>query len=176
MLDLDGFKEVNDSLGHGCGDEPLRQLAARLRRVVRSEETLVRLGGDEFAVVLPGIGTEGAAMKVGERIHGALRRPFEIGGQQVRAKASVGVVLSDGDLDGSELLRMADIALYESKRLGGARTVIFHAGLEAEVAAKASISRALSEADFDTEFELYFQPVIDVHPFVRAKWADQCRR
>ncbi len=162
MLDLDGFKEVNDSLGHGCGDELLRQLASRLRRVVRSEETLVRLGGDEFAVVLPGVGTQDGAMKVGERIHGALRKPFEIGGQQVRTKASLGVVLSDGDVDGTELLRMADIALYESKRLGGGRTVLFHPGLEAEVAAKASINRALSEADFDVEFELYFQPVIDI--------------
>ncbi len=161
LLDLDGFKEVNDTLGHGCGDELLRQMATRLRRVVRGDETLVRLGGDEFAVVLPGVGTEDAAMQVGERMHGALAKPFEIAGHQVAVKASIGVVSSDGRVDGAELLRLADIALYESKRLGGGRTILFHPGLEADVAAKASINRALIEADFDAEFELHFQPVVE---------------
>ena len=94
-------------------------------------------------------------------MHGALAKPFEIAGHQVAARASIGIVRSDGLIDGAELLRMADIALYESKRLGGGRTILFHPDLEAEVAVKASIKRALLEADFDAEFELYFQPVVE---------------
>ncbi len=160
MLDLDGFKEVNDSLGHASGDELLRQMANRLASVVRSGDTLVRLGGDEFAVVLAAVADEAEAVAAAGRIHHVLRAPFDLDGHLESTKASIGIVLSDGRFGSADLLRMADIALYESKRLGGGRTVVFDPALEEAVSAVATMNRALRDADYDSEFELFFQPIV----------------
>lgn len=116
-LDLDGFKPVNDRLGHAAGDELLRQLADRLRGELRPSDTAARLGGDEFAVLMPGAGQAEAALAA-LRIRRAIGRPYDLGtGQEVRVGASVGMACAPMDgMTSTVLLSQADAALYEAKR------------------------------------------------------------
>jgi diguanylate cyclase (GGDEF)-like protein len=116
MLDLDRFKEVNDSLGHQAGDVLLQQIAQRLRDNVRASDTVARLGGDEFALVLPGAGLEGARQAAAKLLK-VLQQPFEVEGQSIEARASVGLALfPPHGQDVSALLRCADVAMYAAKR------------------------------------------------------------
>jgi diguanylate cyclase len=117
LIDLDGFKELNDTLGHHAGDEVLRQIGPRLKHILRADDTLARLGGDEFAVVLAP-GDEATASAAGLRLRAALERPFEVGDIRVHIDASVGIALFPehaGDALG--LLQRADVAMYEAKRM-----------------------------------------------------------
>ena len=116
LLDLDGFKEVNDTFGHERGDTLLRQVADRLQAVTRADDTVARLGGDEFAVLLPGADAAGAA-RVAEAIRTALDAPLSVKGLLLRVGASVGGALAPTHgLDGDTLLRRADVAMYVAKR------------------------------------------------------------
>jgi diguanylate cyclase (GGDEF)-like protein len=116
LMDLDGFKRVNDTLGHAAGDELLGQLALRLRSSTRPGDALVRLGGDEFAVLMPGVGPEGA-QRAGERLLEAATGQFVVRGVLVDTEASVGVAVAPGDGKAlGELLQAADIAMYQAKR------------------------------------------------------------
>ncbi|MFF5230782.1 diguanylate cyclase domain-containing protein [Dactylosporangium sp. NPDC000521] len=115
LVDLDNFKPVNDQLGHAAGDDLLIGVAGRLLAAVRGDDTVVRLGGDEFAVVIAG-GDAGVAVRVAERIVAAVGEPFEIAGTEVRVGASVGVAISGGGRDGGQLLRDADMAMYQVKQ------------------------------------------------------------
>jgi diguanylate cyclase (GGDEF)-like protein len=116
LVDLDGFKELNDTLGHHAGDEVLRQIGPRLHDLLRAEDTLARLGGDEFAVVLHP-GDEAAASVAGLRLRAALEQSFTVGGMQVHVDASVGIALyPEHARDGLGLLQRADVAMYEAKR------------------------------------------------------------
>src|SRR5262249_6683000 len=116
FLDLDGFKEVNDSLGHASGDKLLVQVADRLRACVRPEDTVARLGGDEFAVLIADESSEGAGVAVAERITNALRAPFRLGGREIEVGASIGISATDQDVeDADHLLRNADLAMYRAK-------------------------------------------------------------
>jgi diguanylate cyclase (GGDEF)-like protein len=118
MFDLDGFKDVNDTLGHAAGDRLLAEVARRARECVRASDTLGRLGGDEFLAVLPRTGEEGA-MQVAEKIRNELAKPYDIAGKSARISASVGVGLfPEHGADTEALLRSADAALYEAKRAG----------------------------------------------------------
>jgi diguanylate cyclase (GGDEF)-like protein/PAS domain S-box-containing protein len=117
LLDLDGFKEVNDTLGHRAGDVLLQQVAERLSACLRPHDTAARLGGDEFVVLLDQ-STEDEAAKVAERVISALREPYEVHGRQTRIDTSVGISLSGEDRNPDWLLRAADIAMYEAKRQG----------------------------------------------------------
>ncbi|MDQ1534303.1 MAG: hypothetical protein QOF28_2064 [Actinomycetota bacterium] len=119
LVDLDGFKRVNDALGHSVGDEVLIAVADRLRNVVRIEEELVRLGGDEFAVLLSPPETADAGTRLAERILDSLREPVVVGPVSVQIGASIGIALSDADLELGELLRRADVAMYRAKRHAG---------------------------------------------------------
>ncbi|MGK5677855.1 diguanylate cyclase domain-containing protein [Actinoplanes sp. URMC 104] len=120
LLDLNGFKQVNDAHGHTAGDRVLRVVADRLRECVRIEDTVSRLGGDEFVVVVEDLSSARDALVVAERIVAALDRPVEAGGRRLRTPASVGIALSHAGIDGpDELLRLADTAMYEAKRRGG---------------------------------------------------------
>jgi diguanylate cyclase (GGDEF)-like protein len=115
-VDLDGFKELNDTLGHHAGDEVLRQIGPRMSGLLRHEDTLARLGGDEFAVVLHP-GDEATASVAGLRLRAALERPFGVGGMRVHIDASVGIALCpDHARDALGLLQRADVAMYEAKR------------------------------------------------------------
>jgi len=116
LIDLDGFKELNDTLGHHAGDEVLRQIGPRLSEVLRGGDTLARLGGDEFAVVLHP-GDEAAASAAGLRLRAALERSFRVGGIRVHIDASVGIAMFPRHApDGLGLLQRADVAMYEAKR------------------------------------------------------------
>ncbi len=116
LIDLDGFKELNDTLGHHAGDEVLRQIGPRLAEVLRGGDTLARLGGDEFAVVLHP-GDEAAASAAGLRLRSALERSFRVGGIRVHIDASVGIAMFPRHArDGLGLLQRADVAMYEAKR------------------------------------------------------------
>jgi diguanylate cyclase (GGDEF)-like protein len=119
VMDLDGFKAINDRFGHRIGDELLKRVAARLRRNVRSTDTLARLGGDEFALLLPGADQK-MAMDAADRLQAALREPFTIQGQKVSVAASVGgAVFPQNAHDADHLMRKADQAMYDAKRTGG---------------------------------------------------------
>ena len=117
LIDLDGFKELNDTLGHHTGDEVLRQIGPRLAQILRADDTLARLGGDEFAVVLAP-GDEATASAAGLRLRAALERPFEVGGIRLHIDASVGIALfPEHARDALGLLQRADVAMYEAKRM-----------------------------------------------------------
>jgi diguanylate cyclase (GGDEF)-like protein len=118
LIDLDRFKEINDSLGHSYGDKLLCQVGPRLRSVLRDGDTVARLGGDEFAVLLPSVDGVAEAQAVAERLREALHRPFDVDGVALDVEASVGIVLSPWHgTDTEELLRNADIAMYAAKEL-----------------------------------------------------------
>ncbi len=126
FLDLDGFKEINDELGHEAGDEILREVGARLRDCVRSADSVARLGGDEFTVVLDGTREHDEAISVADRIDARLQEPTRVDGREVSVRASIGITVSvDGDDRPEELLREADIAMYLAKRASGSRFEVF---------------------------------------------------
>ena len=117
LIDLDRFKEVNDTLGHDHGDELLEEVARRLRDVVRRGDTLARLGGDEFAVLLHGMPTRGAVVEFAARIQDALARPFALRGVVAVLDASIGIAICpDHGTDVNLLVQRADVAMYEAKR------------------------------------------------------------
>lgn len=133
FVDLDDFKSVNDTLGHARGDRLLKLVADRLRRVVRPGDTVARLGGDEFALLLEDLDTAEQALTVGERIVRDFEPPFDLAGRPVGAHASIGVAVTSSD-EGTaeELVREADIAMYEAKRRGKAGVVLFDRGLASD--------------------------------------------
>jgi diguanylate cyclase (GGDEF)-like protein/PAS domain S-box-containing protein len=117
-LDLDRFKEVNDSLGHAAGDLLLKDFAARLRAGVRATDTVARFGGDEFVILLEDVKERGQALRVAEKIVAEARQPLMVEGRELVATASIGVAFGDGNAVEEELLRRADAALYEAKNAG----------------------------------------------------------
>jgi len=161
-LDLDNFKNINDSLGHAFGDKLLRALGKRLRRELREHDTLARLGGDEFAVVLAGLDSRDAACNTAKRLIEAISPPFQIEGHQFSVGVSIGIALAPDDNDQAEqLLGYADMALYEAKRNGRNRYECFN--VELDVAAR---QRRLVETDLRTalhlgQLHLHYQPVVD---------------
>ena len=119
MIDLDKFKMVNDTLGHGAGDQVLMEVATRLMEVVRAEDTVARLGGDEFAILLTGLDERSRATATAERIVQSVSQPYQISGQTVKIGASIGVSVCPSDaVEKGELLECADLALYQVKRSG----------------------------------------------------------
>jgi len=161
-LDLDNFKNINDSLGHAFGDKLLRALGKRLRRELREHDTLARLGGDEFAVVLTRLDNREAACNTAQRLIDAICPPFQIEGHQFSVGVSIGVAIAPDDNEQAEqLLGYADMALYEAKRNGRNRYECFH--VELDVAAR---QRRLVETDLRTalhlgQLHLHYQPVVD---------------
>lgn len=129
-LDLDGFKPVNDTHGHPAGDELLRELAARLRTIVRSADTIARFGGDEFAVLQRGTGDPDGAGLLAARMVEAVARPFEIADTPVHVTLSIGIAFDTDGEDAEEIIRKADRALYRSKNAGGSRFQVYDAVLD----------------------------------------------
>ncbi|MFO1071697.1 MAG: EAL domain-containing protein [Geminicoccaceae bacterium] len=163
ILDLDGFKEVNDLLGHAAGDELLCQVARRIRQSLRASDTLARLGGDEFAIVQLGLGHPRGAAALADKVIDALAAPFLIDGQEAAAGASIGISLfpADGDTPGT-LLKQADLALYRAKQAGRSRACFFAPELD-----EAAQSRRLLAVDLRAAFEhgdlmLAYQPQIEL--------------
>jgi diguanylate cyclase (GGDEF)-like protein/PAS domain S-box-containing protein len=160
FLDLDGFKTVNDSLGHAAGDRLLAAVAQRLRGAVRPPDTVARLGGDEFAVLLEDTGTIDG-VHISERLGDALDLPFLIDGRHVLARASVGVASGNpGDQTADDLLRNADLAMYMAKRRGKARYAVFESGMHVAVVERLELEADLRRALGLGDFFLLYQPVV----------------
>jgi diguanylate cyclase (GGDEF)-like protein/PAS domain S-box-containing protein len=163
FLDLDHFKLVNDSMGHTAGDELLRAVAERLRETLRPSDTVARFGGDEFVVLCEEIADEEAALEVAERLSEALAPSVDLAEGEVFVTASQGVALSGGTSDtASALLRDADTAMYMAKERGRARTELFdverHAMAIEKMHTRSQLHRALDRG----EFEVYYQPIVEL--------------
>jgi diguanylate cyclase (GGDEF)-like protein len=160
FLDLDGFKTINDSLGHGCGDELLVAVAQRLDGVLRAGDTAARLGGDEFAILIEALDVEHEALLVAERIMVALRAPFQLGGHEISVRASIGVATARGP--GGDLLRDADLAMYQAKAQGRDRVVGFDGDMHAAMVDRLELEGDLRRALERNELHLAFQPIVDL--------------
>ena len=158
LLDLDGFKALNDSLGHAAGDQLLRVVATRLRRAVRPRDVVARLGGDEFAVVTDGGHQQ--AYGIALRITELLDEPVAVGGRAVRCRASLGVATQGASAD--ELIRNADLAMYEAKAAGRNRVAMFEDRLHQRLVRRIRLEEALAGAVERDELRLVFQPVVDL--------------
>jgi len=163
FIDVDNFKSINDSLGHGVGDELLCAVAARLDGAVRGTDTLGRLGGDEFVVVAEGISLAAGPELIAERLLDALTEPFELEDIEtpVFVKASIGVATGSRS-SADELLRDADIAMYRAKWDGKNRYVVFEAGMEDAVQLRMELEMDLQQAIQNEEFFLVYQPTFDL--------------
>jgi diguanylate cyclase len=162
-IDLDGFKLVNDSLGHSVGDLLLGQVAARLQSRVRGADTLARLGGDEFTVVLGGLRKKEDAGLVAKTLLGALAEPFFIDNHEITIAASIGIsVFPDNARDGAELLQQADCAMYAAKRNGKNHAMYFTTALGSFVRERLSLENQLRGAIARGEVHVHYQPEFDV--------------
>jgi diguanylate cyclase (GGDEF)-like protein/PAS domain S-box-containing protein len=160
-LDLDRFKNINDSLGHSAGDRLLIEFSRRLGECIGPEDTLARLGGDEFAILLKNIHDASDAIRVADRVLNLLRQPFALRGQDVYVPTSVGIALSASGYERPEdVLRDADTAMYRAKRRGKGRYELFDAAMHAEAVALLTLENDLRRAIDRGEFEVYYQPVI----------------
>ncbi len=162
-IDLDRFKQVNDSLGHAAGDQLLQEAANRLRHCVRETDTLARVGGDEFAIVVGGLDDGKAASAVADHVLDAMEDPFPILGVENFVGASIGIAVypQDGDNPG-ELLRNADTAMYRAKSVGRSTTVFFESNMNAEVVRIARLDRELRRAISERQLLLHYQPQFDL--------------
>ena len=163
-VDIDGFKQVNDTFGHAAGDELLRMVAGRLRTVVRAGDTAARLGGDEFVVLLTGIRPDGDPKRVAERLLEILAQPYNLGataGRHLSVTASIG--LAEGPRDSAdELMRDADLALYEAKAAGRNRYERFRSGMQCASEQRLMLEMDLAEAIDRRELFLVYQPTFDL--------------
>jgi diguanylate cyclase (GGDEF)-like protein len=163
LIDLDDFKTVNDSLGHGAGDRLLGEVADRLRGTLRGGDTCARLGGDEFAVLLAGVSGFGPAIAVAERVLADLREPFTAGGAEVFVRASIGIaVAGGGSTSADELLRDADMAMYAAKTRGKGRYELFAEDMHTVVRSRLELKAELQHALDRREFELHYQPIVEL--------------
>ena len=159
ILDMDRFKEINDMLGHEIGDKLLVEAARRIRANVRDQDTVARLGGDEFAVVLEGVSEAKEVLPVIERIIGSLGELTEIDGHEVSSSISVGIAMyPENGNDLSELLRAADLAMYQAKSSGRGRYQFFADAMQEEAQSRHALEWALRRAVERKEFELVYQP------------------
>ena len=164
LVDLDGFKPVNDTYGHAAGDEMLKTVAERLTAVSGDRAMPARLGGDEFALIAPAEPkTAEAALSLGHRIEAKLSERYDLGGYRCRGSGSVGLLICDDPgLTAHELMERADHALYFAKRALQGKAVLFNAALEQEMSTSSQVDKALRRCDADAEFEVWFQPQYDL--------------
>ncbi|MFF0831432.1 MULTISPECIES: putative bifunctional diguanylate cyclase/phosphodiesterase [unclassified Streptomyces] len=168
FIDLDGFKAVNDTIGHQAGDELLVQAARRLQDAVRQGDTASRLGGDEFAALIAGDGSRDRAarerniLELADRLRTTLSQPYAIDGNDVRVNASIGVAFAEPGLGAGELLRNADLAMYRAKSAGKGRVELYRPQMQQDVVRKAELATRLRAALHDGEFTLLHQPVVSL--------------
>ncbi len=162
FCDLDGFKQVNDLLGHAAGDQLLREVGRRIRSAVRSDDTVARLGGDEFAVLLEEVEDPDHVSRTCERILESLRRRIEVGGEEVSVTVTIGVALSATEDSAETLLSHADLAMYHAKRQGKNRHETYRLSFGDERLQRIDLIDKLRKAIDGKELELYYQPVQDL--------------
>ncbi|OLZ74101.1 phosphodiesterase [Streptomyces amritsarensis] len=181
FIDLDGFKAVNDTIGHQAGDELLIEAARRLQDSVRAGDTAARLGGDEFAALILGDGSrdrsarEYQVREIADRLRAKLSQPYRIGGSEVRVAASIGVAFADPGITPSDLMRNADLAMYRAKAGGKDRVETYAPQMQAEVVRKAELAGRLRTALHEGEFALLHQPVVSLSTGEVAAVAAQAR-
>jgi diguanylate cyclase (GGDEF)-like protein/PAS domain S-box-containing protein len=163
FLDLDKFKEVNDTLGHQGGDELLKTVAGRLKSCVRESDIVARLGGDEFAIVQTDVPDATAVIELAERIHGVLRQFCELAGNRFSMDASIGIAMAPQDgTEADQLLKNADLAMYGAKADGRATYRFFEADMDAAMKARRALEFDLRQAIMCGEFELHYQPLVNI--------------
>ncbi|MFG2329172.1 putative bifunctional diguanylate cyclase/phosphodiesterase [Streptomyces sp. NPDC048604] len=168
FIDLDGFKGVNDRLGHQAGDELLIQAARRLQDSVRAGDTAARLGGDEFAALILGDGGRDQSARecqiheIADRLRLTLSQPYRVEGAEVRVAASIGVAFAEPGISAGDLLRNADLAMYRAKAAGKDRVELYAPQMQAEVVRRTELAARLRSALLDGEFALLHQPVVDL--------------
>jgi diguanylate cyclase (GGDEF)-like protein len=163
FVDLDRFKNVNDSLGHEVGDKLLVGVSERLRSVVREHDTLARLGGDEFALLLPGMDDHSVAAAVAERVHEVLAEPFVLWGHRLFVTASIGIAVAPGDGDDcATVLKKADVAMYRAKEQGRNRHAFYSPGLDRDLTSRLRLESDLHQAVERGELLVQYQPQIDL--------------
>jgi diguanylate cyclase (GGDEF)-like protein len=162
FLDLDNFKNINDSLGHDAGDRLLQAVAQRIMKITRSADTVARLGGDEFSILVEGVRTMTEVERLADALIATLDMPFALNGMEVRVGASIGVAFSTRDASAETLLSNADIAMYHAKAAGKNRHITFQAQMQdmlhERLRLEADISRALAREEFFIEY----QPIVDL--------------
>jgi len=162
FLDLDHFKQINDTQGHAAGDELLIQVSERLKECLRASDQLARLGGDEFVILLEN-SEEQHYINVADRILAALSRPFTISGQEVHSGGSIGITRSSsGYVDPDEMLRDADIAMYQAKLSGKNCFVLFDENMREHLIQRISMEQELKEGLEKNQLELYYQPIVSL--------------
>ncbi len=162
FLDLDGFKEVNDSLGHAAGDILLTRVAERLRSSVRANDTVARLGGDEFAVLIEDGLDDLRATDGAQRITAGLEVPFFVTGQEIHVRASVGIATAGPEDDADQVLRNADLAMYRAKAAGEGGYTRYDPRMHAELVERLELEADLRHALDHDEFILHYQPTISL--------------
>jgi diguanylate cyclase (GGDEF)-like protein len=163
LLDLDLFKNVNDTLGHAVGDNLLKAVTERLRAVVGVEDTIARMGGDEFAIVQPALGQPSDAASLATRVIESIGRPYDVNGHHVTIGTSLGIAV--GPADGAladQLTRSADLALYRAKSEGRGTFCFFETGMDVQMQARRELEHDLRKALAAGEFELHYQPVLNL--------------
>ncbi|MFJ8446092.1 EAL domain-containing protein [[Kitasatospora] papulosa] len=181
FIDLDGFKAVNDSVGHQAGDELLVQAARRLQESVRTSDTAARLGGDEFAALIVGDGTRDQAAReyqvheIADRLRLRLSQPYRIGTGEVRVAASIGVAFAEPSITPKDLMRNADLAMYRAKANGKGRVELYAPQMQADVVRRSELAARLRTALRDGEFALLHQPVVHLASGTVAAVAAQAR-
>jgi diguanylate cyclase (GGDEF)-like protein len=162
FIDLDGFKLINDSLGHQTGDDLLKVIAERMLTCVRSVDTVVRLGGDEFVIVLPEQGE--AIVPTLQRVQQAIAQPVLLGSQTLQVSGSIGLAIYPADgADAATLLMNADAAMYRAKELGRNNYQFYAAELNSRIHEKLAMQEGLRDAVARSEFQLLYQPKVDLH-------------
>jgi diguanylate cyclase (GGDEF)-like protein/PAS domain S-box-containing protein len=163
MLDIDDFKEVNDSLGHTAGDELLISMATLLRAVVREGDTAARLGGDEFAILVEDMDDISSALRVADHVMEALREGVTVAGRSVSAKVTIGIASSARGTTAWEVVRNADTAMYVGKSRGKGRRELFSADMHRDAPDRLTTERELHDAVGRGELILHYQPKVDTH-------------
>jgi diguanylate cyclase (GGDEF)-like protein/PAS domain S-box-containing protein len=162
FIDVDRFKLINDGFSHAVGDELLIAMARRLDADLRPGDTVARLGGDEFTVLLEGVERAQDAISTAERIHALLREPFRIAGQELGISASIGIAISDAESEAAELMRSADIAMYDAKSQTDPAVAVFDVGMRSRVVAQLQVETALRKVVEEETLGIAYQPIVDV--------------
>ena len=163
MVDLDDFKEINDSLGHGAGDQVLMAVAERIRACLRVSDAAARLGGDEFGVLLEEIYGESEVYAVADRILLAVAQPYNVDGRQLTLSASIGIVIDTNRTSNSDaMLRSADVAMYLSKDHGKGRYELFQESVHAGAFERLELKAALTDAVRNGGLVLHYQPIVEM--------------
>ena len=163
LIDLDGFKRINDVLGHSAGDRFLRDIADKLRGAMRESDMIARLGGDEFAILQANVGESGDAAEFAQRILDVMNGCTPVEDQTLLATASIGTVVHPADgVDAEELLKNADLAMYKAKKDGGNLFCFYNADMQSRAREEATLDADLRTALSEQQFLLYYQPQVEL--------------